>query len=490
MKKYTQPLLFALLTLAFGGCSKDHFDPKVDQYLSQERKDELKGEVESKVRLLEIELNGIYNNNVAVQTSGADSFGLKAIGLATDLSGLDMIQYTYSWFGTDYNFDMWRAEFGRTGFMWNFLYKQISSINMVLSDYFPEVPTNQVLYQQYAQLKALRGIYYYYLVNLYQHSYQGNATSLGVPLVLTPSDGYLARATVEAVYTQIKEDLSVVDNALFLITPSKTDVDKAVAATYLAKVYAHRQEWGQVLTYSRMVLNSGYFTFTSPTELQAGKWDLGTSSWLWGYDVTQENSTQWSSLYAHLDNTIALGYAGTGAFKNIYSNLYAQISNTDVRKQLYINRTLFPTIANRYRHLPDYANIKFVTDQNFLSDYCFLRFEDPFLLYTEALVELNQLDTARRTLSYFLQTFRDASYTSTAVTQDALRDEVRTQRRIELWGEGTSFFDFKRWGMGANRTEVGSNHVFAIQVPAGDRRWVYQIPTSEMEANTHMVQNQ
>ena len=29
MKKYTQPLLFALLTLAFGGCSKDHFDPKV-----------------------------------------------------------------------------------------------------------------------------------------------------------------------------------------------------------------------------------------------------------------------------------------------------------------------------------------------------------------------------------------------------------------------------------------------------------------------------
>lgn len=35
-----------------------------------------------------------------------------------------------------------------------------------------------------------------------------------------------------------------------------------------------------------------------------------------------------------------------------------------------------------------------------------------------------------------------------------------------------------------------TNHVFAIQVPAGDRRWVYQIPTSEMEANTHMVQNQ
>ena len=88
-----------------------------------------------------------------------------------------------------------------------------------------------------------------------------------------------------------------------------------------------------------------------------------------------------------------------------------------------------------------------------------------------------------------MQNFRDLSYTPTATDQASMREEVRWQRRIELWGEGASFFDFKRWGLGANRTQAGSNHVYAIDVPAGDRRWVYQIPISEIEANPNMVQN-
>ena len=130
-----------------------------------------------------------------------------------------------------------------------------------------------------------------------------------------------------------------------------------------------------------------------------------------------------------------------------------------------------------------------MTDTRFLGDYCFLRLEDPLLLYIEALVEKRELSRAQNTLTYFMQNFRDPSYTPTATDQAALREEVRWQRRIELWGEGTSFFDFKRWGLGANRTQTGSNHVYAIDVPAGDRRWVYQIPISEIEANPNMVQN-
>ena len=159
-----------------------------------------------------------------------------------------------------------------------------------------------------------------------------------------------------------------------------------------------------------------------------------------------------------------------------------------MRKKLYINSTLFPTIADRYG-LPDYANVKYVTDQRFLSDYCFIRIEDPFFLYVEALVEQNDLTTAKTTLEDFMRSYRDPSYTLTATTQAAMREEVRTQRRIELWGEGTSFFDFKRWHLGVDRNEAGSNHTFMIRVPAGDKRWVYQIPQDEIEANSLIVQN-
>lgn len=488
MKKYIITLL-SLYTLLIG-CSKSDFDPQVNEYLSDQRKEELKKEVATKASLLQVELNGVYNNNVAKQTGYDDSFGLKAIHMALDLTGQDMVQASYHWFGYDYYFDMRNESYTRTNFMWSFLYRQVSAINTILSDYFPEPPTEQLLYQKYAELKSLRAIYYFYLVNLYQFSYKGNETKLGVPLMLKPTDSKLPRATVTEVYNQILSDLSVVDDARFTITETKEDVDKAVAATYLAKVYAHRQEWNKVAQYAQIVLNAPEFSYTSMAEVQGGKWDISTSSWLWGYDVTQQTTTSWGSFYAHIDNTITQGYAGGArAYKNIYSNLYSKIANTDVRKKLYINTTLFPTIAARY-NLPNYANVKYVTDQHFLSDYCFIRIEDPFLLYVEALVEQNNLSTAKTALENFMQQYRDPSYTLTATTQVAMREEIQTQRRIELWGEGSSFFDFKRWNLAVNRREANSNHTFFVQVPPTDKRWVYQIPKSEIEANSQIVQNE
>ena len=487
MKKYI--LSAAFLSLLITACSKSDFDPKVNEYLTDQRKEELKADVETKANLLQVELNGIYNNNVALQNSH-DSFGLKSIHLSSDLTGLDMVQASYHWFGYDYYFDMRDATYTRTSFMWSFLYRQISAINKVLADYFTETPTEQVLYQKYAELKSLRAIYYFYLVNLYQQSYKGNETKLGVPLMLKPTDSKLPRATVAEVYRQMEEDLSVVDDARFTITESKEDVDKAVAAAYFAKVYAHKEEWAKVAQYAQIVLNAGDFNYTSMAEVQGAKWDISNTSWLWGYDITQQTTTSLGSFYSYIDNTIAQGYAGgSGAYKNMYSNLYAKIADTDVRKKLYINSTLFPTIADRYG-LPDYANVKYVTDQRFLSDYCFIRIEDPFFLYVEALVEQNNLSAAKTALEDFMHDYRDPSYTLTATTQAAMREEVRTQRRIELWGEGTSFFDFKRWHLGVDRNEAGSNHTFMVKVPAGDKRWVYQIPQDEIESNSQMVQNE
>ena len=488
MKKYI--LSTAFLSLLITACSKSDFDPKVNEYLTDQRKEELKADVQTKANLLQVELNGIYNNNVALQSGDHDSFGLKSIHLSSDLTGLDMVQASYHWFGYDYYFDMRDATYTRTSFMWSFLYRQISAINKVLADYFTETPTEQVLYQKYAELKSLRAIYYFYLVNLYQQSYKGNETKLGVPLMLKPTDSKLPRATVAEVYRQMEEDLSVVDDARFTITESKEDVDKAVAAAYFAKVYAHKEEWAKVAQYAQIVLNASDFNYTSMAEVQGAKWDISNTSWLWGYDITQQTTTSLGSFYSHIDNTITQGYAGgSGAYKNMYSNLYAKIADTDVRKKIYINSTLFPTIADRYG-LPDYANVKYATDQRFLSDYCFIRIEDPFFLYVEALVEQNNLSAAKTALEDFMHDYRDPSYTLTATTQAAMRDEVRIQRRIELWGEGTSFFDFKRWHLGVDRNEAGSNHTFMVKVPAGDKRWVYQIPQDEIESNSQMVQNE
>ena len=157
MKKYI--LSAAFLSLLITACSKSDFDPKVNEYLTDQRKEELKADVQTKANLLQVELNGIYNNNVALQSNYHDSFGLKSIHLSLDLTGLDMVQASYHWFGYDYYFDMRNANYSRTSFMWSFLYRQISAINTILADYFSEVPAEQVLYQKYAELKSLRAIY-------------------------------------------------------------------------------------------------------------------------------------------------------------------------------------------------------------------------------------------------------------------------------------------------------------------------------------------
>ena len=106
MKKNNIYLPLFLLGLLISACSKSEFDPKVDGFLTDERKKELMENVETKANLLQVELNGIYNNNIRSQSNSGETFGLKAIHLATDLSGLDMVQQSYSWFGFDYNFDM------------------------------------------------------------------------------------------------------------------------------------------------------------------------------------------------------------------------------------------------------------------------------------------------------------------------------------------------------------------------------------------------
>ena len=89
MKKYI--LSAAFLSLLITACSKSDFDPKVNEYLTDQRKEELKADVQTKAKLLQVELNGIYNNNVALQSNYHDSFGLKSIHLSYGTSIISLV---------------------------------------------------------------------------------------------------------------------------------------------------------------------------------------------------------------------------------------------------------------------------------------------------------------------------------------------------------------------------------------------------------------
>jgi len=76
----------------------------------------------------------------------------------------------------------------------------------------------------------------------------------------------------------------------------------------------------------------------------------------------------------------------------------------------------------------------------------------------------------------------EASATITPLSGQALLDEIYLQTRIELWGEGKTFFAMKR-----NQATVtrGSNHVYrANESFAYDSdEMTFQIPQSEIDNN-------
>ena len=74
-----------------------------------------------------------------------------------------------------------------------------------------------------------------------------------------------------------------------------------------------------------------------------------------------------------------------------------------------------------------------------------------------------------------------------AVVDD--KEAIYYNWRVELWGEGFSFFDLKRWNEGIDRTYDGNNHLpgYQLKVAPRAKTWIYQIPMKEMNENKQLT---
>lgn len=124
---------------------------------------------------------------------------------------------------------------------------------------------------------------------------------------------------------------------------------------------------------------------------------------------------------------------------------------------------------------------------------CLMRADEFLLARAEALCELGDESGALDCLNR-LNSMRNPDYAFQG-TGSALRDEIRLSRRIELWGEGHSFFDFKRWNLPivrrawvADDTESGNwPEAAAGTFPAsGYNGWRYLVPKQAVKANPNL----
>lgn len=123
--------------------------------------------------------------------------------------------------------------------------------------------------------------------------------------------------------------------------------------------------------------------------------------------------------------------------------------------------------------------------------YCFIRGAEMLLTEAEAalLKPQSQPEVTIANLKE-LNAQRNPNYECN-LSGDALYEELKTQRRLELWGEGFNFFDLKRWNMPLNKRpwvqrDPESNNIpveYQLHKEANDRGWVMAVPDAESRYN-------
>lgn len=96
--------------------------------------------------------------------------------------------------------------------------------------------------------------------------------------------------------------------------------------------------------------------------------------------------------------------------------------------------------------------------------YPFMRATEMYLAEAEAAYHNGDITTAKKSLTAVNEQ-RISGYVCNASGQ-ALLDEIRLCRRIELWGEGQNWSDFKRWNLPMVRTAWKANDPTSNNIPS------------------------
>ena len=125
------------------------------------------------------------------------------------------------------------------------------------------------------------------------------------------------------------------------------------------------------------------------------------------------------------------------------------------------------------------------------SAYPYMRAAEMYLTEAEAAYMEGDMPAARECLEA-VNSKRIPGYSCTAAGEELL-EEIRLCRRIELWGEGHNFPDFKRWNIPFEKRKyisddptsgnIDATYAFSVETSTNNG-WRLAIPQQELDANT------
>lgn len=466
-------------------------------------------------------LNTLMPNESSIGSQHND-FGYPSIMLFTDANGEDAVSTLigYNCFSPEIRFTDRSISSYIMQMVWQDFYSYISAANTVVASFDDNSTAADDLFN-IAQGYALRAFCYFQMAQMYQFTYVGHEDSPCVPIVTDENSDECAlngakRATVKEVYDQVYSDLDKAIEHLASaanqgkLRKSKYLIDLATAYGLRARVNLVTRNWAAALSDANNAIKNFDVKPASIADVSVPTFcDIAEDNWMWGIDVAETDETvssgivNWISMLGSLNN----GYAKYSGGFRISSKLFASIPETDVRKGWWLNEngvaqhvsngavvnhitgSLASTFADHFEcevgefYLP-LTNVKFAPYKNVggattnANDIPLMRIEEMYLIKAEA--ELMSGADGLATLTSFVKTYRDPEY---SYTGSNVHEEIWRQRRVELWGEGMSWFDMMRLGVGIDRRNTGFEDLCVYKMEANDTKLLWQIPETEVEAN-------
>lgn len=429
----------------------------------------------------------------------SDSTGeLKASGMlsAEDIVGLEKL---YAW-----QPDIFIEPCVTSGRAYESFYTYILGANAAL-DYIDGVSgTEDEKNIVKAQALALRGFYYFQLVNMWGAPYNYDKKALGVPLKLTSAleTLELPRNTVEEVYEQVLKDLNEAES-LYEKLPSelqyKKDYRTSLPMVQLLKsrVYLYMEDWKNAAIYAKKVINDWSFTLTDLNSLPTPTYSAPY------YNFISQDCSETIWVFGSIQNFVNLANKTMPDpanrvyslnFFNASSDLLEKYEEGDLRKENYIVR---PYYEDSVKHLLGYAPYgKFAVDykiepsnsENFAHAF---RLAEAYLNLAEATALGDEEETAVEALKTLLKN-RFVTGTEIEITErgEALVERIRLERRLELCFEGHRWFDLRRYGMPSiTRVWKNGDYMKSYTLKEKDPFYTLPIPSTVLEENRQLVQN-
>lgn len=423
------------------------------------------------------------------------SFGYGAMMHIRDIMASDITKNSTSynqwryWLCNQYQGDSYI--FGQ--FIWNYYYGFVLAANNVIGSINTESATDgQLGYLGTAY--AFRAMLYLDMARMYEFlpndgtsniNANGNDVSgLTVPIVKAEMTQDEARnnprATREQMKEFIEEDLNNAEMYIDKLTDTngKTLPDLACVYGLKARLYMWLEDYPKAQEYARKAIDEASVEPMTQEEcLNTTTGFNDADPWMWAAqqttedDVVQTGIINWTS---HVSDESTFGYCGpsTGLYNVADKNFYERISDTDFRK-LEFKAPEGSPLANKVSYvnkvyaadMDDYTMVKFRPGDGNADDYMtgsataypIMRVEEMYFIEAEAAAHQSDA-TGQQLVNSFMKNYRDSQYNTTK-TGAELIEEIVFQKRVELVGEGQSFFDIKRLNYPVKRGYAGTNFI-------------------------------